>query len=221
MDLSHLGAAVTANRVPLLAAAGVGVGGLAYMRKKKAAAAAAGAQPAQGVQTDAGVYSAGGQVAGMAGANAYDSSSSDVYGLLQPQLESLGGQLTSLTNKVNSIPIAAPPKPATTPTTKPTTPAAPKPAPKPVTKAPAPKPAPKPAPAPPHAAPPPPPVPVPHPAHAVDTWVTVNSGDSLSRIAARYPQQDITWQSIYKANQGTVGGNPNLIRPGEKLHIVG
>jgi hypothetical protein len=85
------------------------------------------------------------------------------------------------------------PKPATAPTVTPT---------------PAPRPAPAPAPAP---APPAPP--------AARTYV-VQPGDSLSRIAARYWEPWITWQSIYNANKGVIGGNPNLIRPGQRLVIA-
>jgi LysM repeat protein len=84
-----------------------------------------------------------------------------------------------------------------------------------------PKPKPKPKPAPPHAAPRPAPVPVPHPKSAVDSWVTVHKGDTLSSIAARYPQKNITWQSIYNANRKTVGSNPNLIRVGQRIHVTG
>ncbi|MEV6466889.1 transglycosylase family protein [Kitasatospora sp. NPDC004745] len=47
---------------------------------------------------------------------------------------------------------------------------------------------------------------------------TVRSGDTLSTIAAA---QGVTggWQSVYDGNRGTVGGDPNLIMPGQVLHL--
>lgn len=63
--------------------------------------------------------------------------------------------------------------------------------------------------------PPPPPVAAPAPQHV---YYTVRPGDSLSRIAARYPQSWITWQSIYNNNRNIIS-NPNLIRPGWNLLI--
>lgn len=46
----------------------------------------------------------------------------------------------------------------------------------------------------------------------------VQPGDNLSRIATRY---HTTWQSIYNvaANRKVIGGNPNLIKPGQVLVI--
>lgn len=107
-DLSALSAAFEAHKVPILAAAAAGTAGLAYYRKKHPTAPAG---PAQGVST----ASAGGQTAGMNGAAAYDSSASDVYGLVQPQLESLGNQLSTLADRMNSVPVAAAPTPAPAP----------------------------------------------------------------------------------------------------------
>jgi nucleoid-associated protein YgaU len=63
--------------------------------------------------------------------------------------------------------------------------------------------------------PPPPPAPAAAPAHV---YYTVVPGDSLSKIAARYPQAWITWQSIYNNNRGQIS-NPNLIHPGQVLLI--
>jgi hypothetical protein len=80
---------------------------------------------------------------------------------------------------------------------------------------PAPAPAPRPAPAP---APRPAPAPAPAPPPA-RTYV-VRAGDSLSRIAARFWEPWITWQSLYNANRGVIGSNPNLIRPGQVLVIA-
>ena len=60
-------------------------------------------------------------------------------------------------------------------------------------------------------APAPKPDPTPEP-----TTVTVKSGDSLSKIAAAH---GTTWQKLYELNKGVVGGNPNLIRPGQELKL--
>ncbi|MFI5686451.1 transglycosylase family protein [Streptomyces sp. NPDC051636] len=45
---------------------------------------------------------------------------------------------------------------------------------------------------------------------------TVREGDTLSRIAARH---GTTWQRIYAANKLVIGGDPNLIVPGQRLTI--
>ncbi|MFH8379422.1 transglycosylase family protein [Kitasatospora sp. NPDC018058] len=47
---------------------------------------------------------------------------------------------------------------------------------------------------------------------------TVHSGDTLSSIAAA---QGVSggWQALYGGNRGTVGGDPNLIMPGQVLHL--
>jgi LysM repeat protein len=46
---------------------------------------------------------------------------------------------------------------------------------------------------------------------------TVVSGDTLSNIAERAGIAD--WQTIYNANKSVIGSNPNLIFPGQTLHI--
>lgn len=48
------------------------------------------------------------------------------------------------------------------------------------------------------------------------TKYVVVSGDSLSRIGARF---GIPWETIYNANRATIGPNPNLIHPGQVLII--
>lgn len=75
----------------------------------------------------------------------------------------------------------------------------PKPAPKP-----APTPSPKPVPKP--SAPPPKPV----------RYYVVRSGDNLTSIGRKYGR---SWQQIYAANRSVIGGNPNLIFPGQRLRI--
>jgi nucleoid-associated protein YgaU len=44
----------------------------------------------------------------------------------------------------------------------------------------------------------------------------VKSGDSLSKIAAKYP--GMTWQKIFEANKDTIK-NPDLIHPGQQIII--
>ncbi|RAG83233.1 transglycosylase [Streptacidiphilus pinicola] len=45
---------------------------------------------------------------------------------------------------------------------------------------------------------------------------TVKSGDTLSAIAAAH---GTNWHSLYAANKTTIGGNPNLILPGQVLNL--
>ena len=46
---------------------------------------------------------------------------------------------------------------------------------------------------------------------------TVKSGDSLSRIAKDVYDDAGKYTKIYEANKATIGNNPNLIKPGQKL----
>jgi len=50
---------------------------------------------------------------------------------------------------------------------------------------------------------------------------TVASGDNLSLISQKFygNQNPDSVQRIYYSNQATIGTNPNLIRPGQKLFI--
>lgn len=50
---------------------------------------------------------------------------------------------------------------------------------------------------------------------------TVVKGDSLYKIAQKHYGSGSKWQTIYNANKGTIGGNPNLIYPGQNLTIPG
>jgi hypothetical protein len=104
VNLDQLGASFAQNRTAILGTAAAGVVGFALYKRKQAGGATA--APASAA---APVYSAGGQTAGMYGANAYDSSASDVYGLVQPQLESLGSQLSDLNTKLGSVPVSQAP----------------------------------------------------------------------------------------------------------------
>jgi LysM repeat protein len=62
------------------------------------------------------------------------------------------------------------------------------------------------------------PNPAPKPAPAAHVYYVVKPGDTLSGIAARYPQAWITWNSIFNNNRGQIS-NPNLIHPGQRLLI--
>jgi len=48
---------------------------------------------------------------------------------------------------------------------------------------------------------------------------TVQSGDSLSKIAQKHYGNASAWTRIYQANKSTIGDNPDLIRPGQRLTI--
>ena len=50
---------------------------------------------------------------------------------------------------------------------------------------------------------------------------TVQSGDSLSKIANNFygSMSSNNVNKIYYSNQTTIGSNPNLIYPGQKLYI--
>ncbi|MBC5774191.1 LysM peptidoglycan-binding domain-containing protein [Pontibacter sp. KCTC 32443] len=48
---------------------------------------------------------------------------------------------------------------------------------------------------------------------------TVQSGDSLSKIAKKHYGNANAWTKIYNANKSTIGENPDLIRPGQRLNI--
>lgn len=194
MNLADLPAALEKNKTAAAGVGAVAVVGFALYQKRKNA----GSTP-----PDAGAaLSAGSQTAAASGGAAYDSTASDLYGALQPQLESLGRQLDQLQNP-KTIPAPAqphgtgliPPPPKTTPKT----PVPPKTIPRPML----PKSAPK---------------QVVHKAPSPVNY-TVKPGDSLSKIAARYPSKSITANTIYTANRQTIGPNKNLIKPDQKLVI--
>ena len=52
-----------------------------------------------------------------------------------------------------------------------------------------------------------------------DRSYTVVSGDCLWNIAKKYYGDGSQYTKIYEANKGTIGSNPNLIKPGQKLVI--
>ncbi len=51
------------------------------------------------------------------------------------------------------------------------------------------------------------------------TTYTVKKGDTLWAIAKRFYGDGSKWPTIYNANKAVIGGNPNLIRPGQVLVI--
>jgi LysM repeat protein len=54
------------------------------------------------------------------------------------------------------------------------------------------------------------------PVAAAPATYTVQHGDSLSKIAR---QMGGNWHQLYEANRTTIGHNPNVIRPGQVLHL--
>ncbi len=59
----------------------------------------------------------------------------------------------------------------------------------------------------------------PKPAPAEARTYTVVKGDSLSKIAKSLYGNAVKWKAIYEANKATIGGNPDLIKPGQVLTI--
>ncbi|WP_411134911.1 transglycosylase family protein [Streptomyces sp. C10] len=51
---------------------------------------------------------------------------------------------------------------------------------------------------------------------AGDGNYTVKAGDTLAKIAKAHGTD---WKSVYKANKSVIGGNPNLIIPGQQLTV--
>lgn len=51
------------------------------------------------------------------------------------------------------------------------------------------------------------------------TTYTVKKGDCLSMIAKNLTGSSANWRAIYNQNKGVIGGNPNLIYPGQNLVI--
>ncbi|MFW6689553.1 transglycosylase family protein [Streptomyces sp. MAR4 CNX-425] len=45
---------------------------------------------------------------------------------------------------------------------------------------------------------------------------TVKTGDTLSRIAAAH---GTPWREVYEANRDVIGGDPDVILPGQRLHV--
>jgi len=62
-----------------------------------------------------------------------------------------------------------------------------------------------------------PPKPAPAPQPSGKTY-TVQKGDNLSAIAAKF---STTWQALYNANKAVIGPDPNVIKPGQVLRVDG
>lgn len=54
---------------------------------------------------------------------------------------------------------------------------------------------------------------------ATPNTYTVVKGDCLYNIAKSLYNDSSQWQKLYEANKGTIGGNPNLIYPGQVLTV--
>jgi len=54
-------------------------------------------------------------------------------------------------------------------------------------------------------------------ANTAQRTYTVKPGDSLSAIAAAYLGNANRYPEIYELNKGVIGGDPNLIHPGQVL----
>ncbi|QJD53350.1 LysM-like peptidoglycan-binding protein [Arthrobacter phage StevieBAY] len=67
--------------------------------------------------------------------------------------------------------------------------------------------------------PPPPPPPAARPIGGNVREHRVVPGDTLWGIAARYLGNGARWPEIYNMNRGVVGGNPNLIFPGQVFKV--
>ncbi|WP_347157239.1 LysM peptidoglycan-binding domain-containing protein [Pontibacter chitinilyticus] len=48
---------------------------------------------------------------------------------------------------------------------------------------------------------------------------TVQSGDSLSKIAKKLYGDANAWHKLYEANKDKIGDNPDLIRPGQRFTV--
>jgi resuscitation-promoting factor RpfA len=55
-------------------------------------------------------------------------------------------------------------------------------------------------------------------ARATGVTYLVRSGDTLSRIAGKHAVKG-GWRALYALNKSTIGGNPNLILPGQRLAV--
>jgi hypothetical protein len=190
---------------PALIAAAALVAGLALLRRHNAAGDTAPDSPA-----------AAQQFAGQGG-GVYDSSSSDVYNALQPQIEQTQSMLEQLLDRLNpsTPPATTPPVVSPPPGRGGTPPVVTVPGPVkslppriptprvPVQSAPKPKPGAR--------------KPIPGPVKAPSSSVyVVKKGDTLSAIAHRF---GTSWSAIYRDNRGVIGANPDLILPGQKLTV--
>lgn len=66
--------------------------------------------------------------------------------------------------------------------------------------------------------PPPPHRPPPHHRAGHSSFYTVRPGDTLSTIASRNNVRG-GWTALYHTNRSTIGSNPNVIHPGQRLKV--
>lgn len=134
------------------------------------------------------------------GTGSADTTGTDVYNALQPQMaqqQSLLAQLLALINAGAKVPVLPTPSPTKPAPAKPSGPIHPGPTLPVVKHTPAPSgPTHKPAPA--------------------KRYYTVSKNDNLTNIGHRF---GVSWSQIYAANRSLIGRNPNLIRPGQRLVI--
>jgi LysM repeat protein len=57
------------------------------------------------------------------------------------------------------------------------------------------------------------------PPEAENKIYVVKPGDNLSKLARTFYGDERLWKKIYEANKAIIGGNPNLIHPGQRLVI--
>ena len=63
------------------------------------------------------------------------------------------------------------------------------------------------------------PVTAPRPAAARPRPYVVQPGGTLWSVSAWYYGTGLDWHRIYAANRAVIGGNPDLIRPGQRLAL--
>lgn len=56
-------------------------------------------------------------------------------------------------------------------------------------------------------------------AAATNDTYTVQSGDSLSKIAKNLYGDANSWHKLYEANKTLIGDNPDMIQPGQRLVV--
>lgn len=210
MNTGQVGAFVAKNKKALMVGgAGVAVAGGLYARSKAPATSDPAAADPAAAGSGAPMPSAGG--------SGYDSSSSDVYNALQPQIETTQRQLEGTQTLIEKLieQMKLTPVPPVIPRHKlperegmPTPPKRKPPAPPPKKVVPV-KVAPK-------VRPPIRRPPAKAPVKPTQRVYTVRKGDNLTVIAKRLGIK-AGWQSLYKANRTVIGSNTNTIKAGQRL----
>lgn len=112
LNLDRVRAAMSKNKVALGALGALAVAALAWRARTESSGTTKTGTGAAGTSTTPYSYSA----SGYTGGTAYDSSSSDVYNALQPQLEAVGNAVDQLRDLFQTVPVPGTP---TTPTPAP------------------------------------------------------------------------------------------------------